>query len=340
MKNLRKTYLITALLFIVTLATAQTNDNAKSLVKEGIALNDAGKYVEAIDKYKLAIKLDPAYPNSYYETGYSLFSSGKGKEAISYIEKYLQLEPKAGGGYDLLGSIYDDDKQPDKAIEYYKKGIEADAEYQRLHYNLAIAYYRQGKFTEAEDCAIRAVKLDPKHASSMRIYAMTTYKEQKRDCSLLGWCSFVILEPQTARSAEAYRYIKNILGHGITKTGEKSVTISVSEKELGSGDMMMQIAVLAATTDKKGLSPTDSLSLQLKSVFEVLAETAANKPVPFYTSYLAKYFGNLAHSNNMPAFARLISLAANADDSKAWFKEHQIELTNLDKWVQTTERSF
>jgi tetratricopeptide (TPR) repeat protein len=340
MKTYHKLFLIILYSFIGTNTHAQTSDAAKALVQEGITLNDAGKYPEAIDKYKEAIKLSPDYSNPYYEIGYSLFSSGKGKDAISYLEKYLILAPKAGGGYDLLGSIYDDDHQTDKAIDYYKRGIEADPEYQRLHYNLAIAYYRKEKYTESEASAVKAIKLDPKHASSMRVYAMSMYRDQKFEYSLLAWCSFIILEPQTARAADAYKNIRNILNHGISKTSEKSVNISISDKELGTSTLMMQMAVLSATLDKKNLSSADSLSLHLKSVFSILAETATHKSDTFYANYLAKYFGKLAQTNNMNTFGHLMSLAAKPEDNQPWFKEHTKELADLNAWIKTTERSF
>ncbi len=341
MKPFLKPYLILLLLLTAITASAQTPaDDAKKLIKDGVALHDAGKYADALEKYDQAIKLAPGNPNAYYEKGYTLMASGKGKEAIPVIEKLLQMAPNAAGAYDMLGSIYDDDKQFDKAIEYYKKGISVDSTYQRLYFNLSISYYRQQKYAEAEDYAISAIKHDPKHASSMRAYAMATYKEQKRDRSLLAWCSFLMMEPQTQRSAEANTYVKNILAYGIKKTGEKSVSLSVSPNETNPGNLVIQIAVLAATENKKDLTATDSLNLQLKSVFQVTAELAAKKPDGFYSNYLAKFFGDLANTGNMPAFARYISLSTNKDDNLAWFKAHPQETTDFGKWLKETKRSF
>src|ERR1700744_1742652 len=128
-----KTTLFTiTLTVLVVCAFAQTNkDKVEILINRGVALNDSGKYAEAIDKYKEALKIDSLSGKAYYELSYTLFSSGHGKDAIPYLEKVLKLNPNDAGGYDMLGSIYDDDKQPEKAIEYYLKGIKADPQYQR-----------------------------------------------------------------------------------------------------------------------------------------------------------------------------------------------------------------
>ncbi|WP_426669907.1 tetratricopeptide repeat protein [Mucilaginibacter sp. McL0603] len=340
MKPYHKLSLIILFLFIGTKVFSQINGDAKRLVKEGVALNDSGKYDEAIDKYNQAIKIDSRYESAYYEMGFTLFSSGKGKEAIPYLIKVVALNPQSAGAFDLLGSIYDDLKDPDKAIDYFKQGIKADSSYQRLHFNLAITYYRQGKFTDAEVSAINAIKLDPKHASSQRVYAMATYKEGKRACSLLGWNSFLLLEPRSKRSAEALAYIKNILNYGITKTGEKSITVNVPSTDLNSINLGMQMAVVTACDNKKNISPADSLTLQLTSVFQIIGEQSDKLETPFFSNYYAKYFQKLSISKSMPAFVRYISLSMYKDENTAWFKRHDDELKDLEKWVSLTKRGF
>jgi len=340
MKTYHKFLLIILFIAYGPVAFGQTKDDAKALLKEGIALHDAGKYDEAIAKYKEALKIDPEYSSAYHEISYSLFSSGRGKEAIAYLEKLLALDPKSGGAYDMLGSIYDDDKQPDKAVEYYKKGIAVDPQYQRLHYNLAITCLRQKKYAESENYAVEAIKLDPKHASSQRAYAMATFYENKRGVSLLAWSSFLMLEPQTKRSAEAYRYVQYIINYGVKQTGEKNVTINISTDDLSGANLLMPMAIVNATSGKKDLTKTDSLTLQLKAIFSIANTFEDKKGDPFYKNFLGDYFKKLSETDNMPAFARLISLGANQEENLQWFKDNNAKLSALDAWVTATKREF
>ncbi|HTK22332.1 MAG TPA: tetratricopeptide repeat protein [Mucilaginibacter sp.] len=338
MKPHHKLLLILSCSLIGLNVYSQTND-AKTLVSQGVALNDSGKYDQAIAKYNQALKINPRYENAYYEMGYTLFSTGKEKEAIPYLVELIALNPQSAAGFDMLGSIYDDLKEPDKAIEYYKQGIKSNSNYQRLHFNLAIAYYRQGKYLEADTSAVEAIKLDPKHASSQRIYAMTTYKEGKRGRSLLAWCSFLLLEPQSKRSPEAFTYVRSILNYGVKKTGEKSVNITYSP-DSGPANLIMPLAIINATENKKGLTTIDSAQLQLESLFKVAHTITDDKEQPFVLNYYSNYFEKLGTSGNMPAFIHYISLSAYRDEDKAWFKEHDKELKDLDKWVTSTERHF
>lgn len=340
---MRTLYILSLIIITICFSSityGQSKEDAKNLVKQGVALHDEGKYAEAIQKYQDAIKIDPENSTAFYELSYTLFSTGKGKDALPYLEKVIKLDPGSGGAYDMLGSVYDDDKQPEKAIDYFLRGIKADPNYQRLYYNIAITYYRQGKYTDAETNAINAIKLQPKHASSHRIYAMITNKQNKLGCSLLGWCSFLLAEAQTKRSVEAMKYINAIINNGIKKNAEKSVTITMQENNMNPANLMMPMAVINATSGKTNLSSIDSLTLQLTSLFEVAHTITGDKDQPFVAKYFSDYFAALGKSGNMPAFVRYITLGIYADENKKWFKEHDKELSALDTWVTSTKREF
>jgi tetratricopeptide (TPR) repeat protein len=339
MKPCHKLLITLSFILIRANAFSQSND-AQALVDAGVALFDKGSYNEAIEKYQEALKINPNDLRADYEMAYTLQIINKGLDGIPYLEKILQSDGAKFEAHELLGSIYDDNNQPEKAVDEYLAGVKEKPDFALLHLNLAITYTRLKKYAEAESEAIESVKLDPKHASNHRIYAIATYKEGKRACSLLGWCNFLLLEPQSKRSAEGLAYIKNILNYGITKTGEKKVTVRVSTADLSSINLGMQMAVVTATDKKENLSPVDSLALQLNSVFQIIGEKSGTLETPFFSKYYAKYFQKLADSGNTPAFVHYISLSAFKDEDSTWFKEHDKELKDLDKWVSSTERDF
>lgn len=326
-------------LFIIGLPTITHAQTADELVKQGIVLNDSGKYDQAIEKYKQAMKADPYFENAYYEAGYTLFSSGKEDEALPYLEKLIAIDPKSAGGYDMIGSIYDDKQQSEKAEIYFKQGIDADSTYQRLHYNLGILYYRQKRYAESEKCAIKAIKLMPTHASSQRLFAMTTFEEHKRGASLLAWCDFLLIEPQSKRSPNAIAYIKYILNYGITRKDAKNINISTDVSD--PTNMLMQLAIVNATEKLKGQSEADTLQAQLTEVFKVAHGVADDKAVPFIGSYYSDYFEQLGNSGNMEAFVHYILLSsARREEHLAWLKSHKAETDKLDAWIKNANRKL
>ncbi|MBK0379803.1 tetratricopeptide repeat protein [Mucilaginibacter segetis] len=340
MKLFHKIFLGLCFYFISTSLFAQNNPKADILIKQGTALHDEGKYTEAIAKYKQALELEPANLSANYELGFTLYSSGNTKEAIPYLEKIINAKTTslAAQAYDLLGSIYDDDKQPEKAIAYYKKGIAANPKYQRLYFNLSITYLRKGNDAEAERYAAEALKLDPLHSSSHRIYALATYNQHKRGASLLAWCNFLMIEPLTDRSTQAYQYVQNILNYGISKSDDKSVNIKINDQS--AEGTILPLAVLSATADKKGLSAVDSLTLQLSSVFRISDNFQKQQTTDFYNKFYSGYFKKLAATNYMPTLARYISLVAYKDENEAWIKAHEDNFNELVSWVETNNREF
>lgn len=70
-------------------------------------------------------------------------SAGRGKEAIGKIERAIAADPTNSNLYAVLGSIYDQDKQPAKALEAYKKAVEVDPANFDANFNLGVYNYNK-----------------------------------------------------------------------------------------------------------------------------------------------------------------------------------------------------
>ncbi|HTK20195.1 MAG TPA: tetratricopeptide repeat protein [Mucilaginibacter sp.] len=345
MNRLRKN-LVTLILAVVTLNVfAQDKGSVPDLIKEGVQLNDQGKYADAIAKYSEALKLEPENAQANYEMGFTLVQSGKGIDGIPFVEKAIEknnsLQLKAAC-YDMLGSIYDNDHQTQKAIEAYKNGIQVNPKYQQLYYNLGLTYFRNKQFADAEANAIEAIKLDPKHASSLRMYALVTFHQNKRVNALMGFCSFLLLNPQGPQAAEAFGNIQHILQGGVLKDASGKSTIILSPKDnQENATMNLAISMSVLAGQNKKLSGLDLLEFELKSIFTIAGETSEKKTdKDFYDKFFVDYFYKLSKSDNMPAFTRLVSLSANKDANTKWMSEHDDLVKALDNWLATTDRSF
>ena len=97
MKNLIKLLFVFAVIGVnASVSFSQDTTGVKALIHQGIALNDSGKYSAAIDKYKAALKIDPANPQAQYEMSYTLSASGRPDEAIPLLEKLAPSNEYAG----------------------------------------------------------------------------------------------------------------------------------------------------------------------------------------------------------------------------------------------------
>jgi tetratricopeptide (TPR) repeat protein len=345
MKSLLKPTMIWCLLVTAFYAKAQGSSDAADLVKQGTQLNNQGNYAGAIEKYKEALKIDSNNVQANYQMSFTLFNTGKSNEAIPYAEKAI-----AGGGsatltasaYTLLGSIYDRNHQTRKAIDTYKEGIKLNPGFQQLHFNLGLAYSRNNQYAEAETEAIESIKLDPKHASSQRMYALVTFHQNKRLNALMGFCSFIILEPNTPRSAEAYNNIQSILKGGALSgaNGRQTIILSPKDKqEIAVKNLVISTTV--STAQKNKLAGMDLLEFELKHIFSIAGNMANDdKEKDFFDKFFAAYLSSLAKSDNMPAFVRMVALSANKEENTKWMAEHDAQVKALAQWVADTKRDM
>jgi tetratricopeptide (TPR) repeat protein len=300
-------YLLLLFLLINTYfrASAQNNEDARAMVKEGMKLNDEKKYAEAIEKYTQALKIDTGNIFADYQLAYSLFLLDKGTDGIPYLEQVIKADTKLkAAAYDLLGLIYFKNKQ----------------------------------YAEAESNAIEAIKLDPKHASTQRMYALVCFHQNKRAAALLGFCSFILLEPNTPRSTEAFGNIQHILQGGNLKPEPGEMAPHALESNTNALNQAITQAV-ADFSKRRYASQADLLTAELKAIFtnvDQLAEKQTGND--FFRKYMAAYFYQLAQSLNTPALARLIS--SSLPESGQWIKSNPQQITDLDNWVKSTERGF
>lgn len=334
-----KTLLTLLLLFCSGLLFAQENKAALALMNEGTALHDGKKYDEAIAKYDEALKIDPKNALVTYEKAFSLYASGKANDAVGILEK-LVLTDKSPRVYALLGNIYDERKDFDKAINNYTKGVALAPKDGNLWYNLSVSYMIQQKYAQAEAAATEAIKINPKHANSQRTYALANFNEGKYVNSILAWCNFLIMEPQTPRSVEACRYIMFMLYRNVKGN---NITVGGTDEQTKAQQMTVSMAVLASLTANKTiadkpLTTFDSLTAPLPMIYKITAEKQDMGNSVFFNKYYANFFGDLANTEYLDSFFRYITLSVFKNDNISWLKEHQENVKGLTTWVNTRKR--
>jgi tetratricopeptide (TPR) repeat protein len=325
-------------------AMAQTTNQTNDMIKQGVELHNQGKYTEAIAKFNEALKTEPENAYANYEIAFSMYYARKPNDAIPHLEKAAKTSniSLSAAAYGLLASIYDEGNQPKKAIDTYNEAIKVNPNYPQIYYNLGIAYFRNKQFAEAEQSAIEAIKHDPKNASSQRLYALVTFHQNKRANALMGFCSFILLEPTGPRAAEAYANIQHILQGGVLKDANGNTSIAFygkDDKETGTLNTSISLAVVSAQNKK--LTGIAQLEYELKTIFLVAGELSAKKTdKTFFDHFFIDYFYQLAQSSYMPAFTHTITLTDRTEANAAWGKENAAQITGLGEWLQKTTRSF
>lgn len=246
-------------------------------------------------------------PAADYKTALGLVNSGKGADAIPYLQKLVKTNSNyTNAAYSLLGSIYDQSNEPQKAIATYKEGLKVFPNDQSLNFNLGIAYFRDKQYALAELAAIEAIKIDAKHANSQRLYGLVAFHQNKRANALLAFCNFLLLEPNGDKTDEAITNMQSILKGGVLKAD--GATSRLSPADARENEKLNGIISASISAGKgKRLTGDALMEYQLKTIFTRIGQLSASKPAKnFFDTFYADYFFKLAQSGNVPLFVKML----------------------------------
>ncbi len=122
----------------------QNSNEAASYLNKILSIepnnNDAKTALNSLKQGEEGKNLDMAI-NFYEKKQY--------KESLSLLDKIIASNPKNAYAHYYRGIILEETKNPDGAIEEYKKGIAADNNFSLCYYMLAVAYDNKEEYSEA-----------------------------------------------------------------------------------------------------------------------------------------------------------------------------------------------
>jgi tetratricopeptide (TPR) repeat protein len=140
-----------------TASSAGANPDAEAAYQEAKTAQKAKKTIDALDKYKQALLLDPG--NGRYAVDYSaaLSEDHQYAEAIDVLRRYLQRNPVDRDAYNQLGKVYLLNDQADAANQSFTRAIPIST----LN-NYATSLKKLGRMGEAENVFKLALSINPK----------------------------------------------------------------------------------------------------------------------------------------------------------------------------------
>jgi hypothetical protein len=335
-------YAIAAQVESPKLTPVASTENQQSLIREGVALHDQGKYDAAIAKYEEVLKENPDSVDALYEISSTYAAKKDYQKSLEFAYRGTRYKSNLLGGFYMeIGANLDDMGDSKKAIELYKAGIKFAPNVALLHFNLAITYTRIGKLEEARKSLKNSLSLNPNHASSHLVLGGLFYKGDYKTPALLALSRFLVLEPESERSADAYRIFKEILQGGVSQDKDsKQINILVnmsSKKDEGDFDAIdMTIGLTKAgdyLEENKGKTASQLAVEQLNTYLAILGElNSKGNQSKFVFKYYVPYFTELKKRNYVEPFYYYISRSSDNPEVKKWLDENSRQVDEFLNW--------
>ncbi|MFN7977879.1 MAG: tetratricopeptide repeat protein [Vicinamibacterales bacterium] len=308
-------------------AVAPPSDAEMTILREGVALLNQGKFDEAIATYRKVLAANPDSPGAMYEIALALHEQRDLKGAIAQARLCAQYDfAERDKCLVLLGTAYEEMGEIDQALAIYDAAIAALPTSATLHYNKAVTELQGKKDPER---AMRTLKttarLDPRHAATQSLLGRVFGADDLRTPAVFAFSRFLILEPASPRTGEIFQLWYGLLQTNVTKDADGKLVIAVNRnKKRTEGDLLpLDTYIALSQIDAAGLpagTPPGARLVQLFTTY--LTAVAAHDPGKdantFLWTYYVPYFRELHARKLVEPFVYHVAQSVGMPGAREW----------------------
>ena len=193
-------------------AVEVTRNNYLAYNNLGYFLAGEGKTAEAMEDYRMSLKINPAYEDALNNLGYGYAGQKNYAEAIRLYEAALHVRPRHPEVHNNLGNALAEMGRVDEAIAHYRITLEERPEHADAHNNLGIALAMKGKLDEAIPHFYAALRYKADNASAHGNLGNALAAQHKPGEAIKEYQEALQLNPADAHS-------HNNLGNALAEQG-------------------------------------------------------------------------------------------------------------------------
>lgn len=335
---------ITLILFfiIVNGFTAFGQGDAKSWIQKGIEQHDNGNFEQAILNYKKALEINPNTPLAHYEMSLTYMYMRDYKNMLYHSSKVLETKNKYHlQAYLAKGSAEDNLGKSKTAIKTFRKAIKKYPDNALLRYNTALTYYRDKQKDKAEIELKEGIRIKRSHSSSHLLLGGIVSEKKQNVKSLLAHAFFLLLEPSTKRSKNAYNKLMYSIYGNVNKDKNESNSITIfmdpsatKESEFSSAKLFIPLMVAANMGDSNATKSNEELLPQnLNELISFLGDKKKKYKNSIYQKLYVPFFVDLKKEGFIDAYCAHIGQEQN-DISKNWIANNEVKYKAFISWLK------
>lgn len=334
---MKKTFLLTLTFFLFLTTFSQNPKNAKSLnsmpiIEKGVEYHDNGEYEKAVQQFKKIPLGDSLYALAQYEMALTYYYQELYDKTIVTLE-YLVDNPspfvRSSTIYTLLGTVYLNNNQEEKAISILDKAIFLSPYSYKLHITQGDAYKKLKQYEKAENCYNQAIFCAPASQSAHRKLGQIYIKQNRIIPAIMAFNYAVFLEPKSDYAIEILQELNDFI-LGLSETVEnEEIKNNISEKIKLEEERFNDLEILVSSNIALGKKFENKskikhiISLQSQLVFENLPAPTSSKEIIDYV-YIP-FFKGIMENDYFNLYSYHIFSGTNLDNNEVEKKAKKME---------------
>ncbi|MDM7924031.1 MAG: tetratricopeptide repeat protein [Pyrinomonadaceae bacterium] len=334
-----------------TLTPKSITDSQTETIRAGIALHDAKKYDEAIEKYETVLKESPDSTLALYELALTYYAKG---------EKYKAAETSLRGSqyksqelplfYATIANVIDDAGKPKDAIKLYRdalKILKNDPLLQHhipsVHYNLGVTYTRQKMYAEAKAELKRAVELEHTYPSPHYLLAEIFIGTKYKVPAMMAAARLISLEHNSGRTSRAVAIYNSVMAAAKKdeKTGNTTINLDFfapeDEGKFAMYDLLIPTLGIIdeeKNKDKEPKTAEEMVADNLDSLIAMLSEDKELKKTFVGKQYIP-FLAEMKELGYSRAFAYLVMYRSGNQNAAKWLETNSLKIEQFLNWAKT-----
>ena len=327
--------LFTIFIILFTTLTTYAQSSSEQLIKQGVALHDKGRYKDAVASYEEALKVNPTSMSAVYEMSLSYLQLKDYDKAIKNSTKVItaNFRPLLMDAYIVKGTALANQGKISEALKLLNEALDKCGDEYLLHFNLGLCYFNDKNNRMAAQHLRKAIEIDATRASAFLLYAYALNDMGRWVQSFYSFHFFLLLEPNTERSKDAFGEMFDIINTNLDNdqaklsleegVDRKQVYEAIRRKKTGSTDPVSQYKFFVEAS---------------KIIFFNLGQMQDNTQSGLLWFFFVPTYDEMLGSGHFETYCRYVSVAYFPESLK-WWDNHKAEVDNFIEWFEQGQSS-
>jgi tetratricopeptide (TPR) repeat protein len=200
---------------------------ANDLKREAVQLMDNGDPDRAISLLETAQRADPDNHVYLYEMGYAFYIKKDYPKAIEIFRQTTTYPDVTDQCYQMLGNAYDDNGERSKAREAYESGLKRFPSAGRLYMEYGLTYQAEKDYDKAVALWEKGIEAEPGYSSNYYRLAKLFARTNERIWAAFYGEIFMNVERGTDRTGEISRLLFEVYKQSISFSDDSSHSLKL-----------------------------------------------------------------------------------------------------------------